>query len=76
LRLVGAFVQIAGGAQRLVVAGVVGAAAAGTIARQTRRGVRLDKPNSRVQIDGIVALAMAYSRAAEPVPEVKLLGWL
>jgi hypothetical protein len=50
--------------------------AAGTIARQTRRGVRLDKPNSRVQIDGIVALAMAYSRAAEPVPEVKLLGWL
>lgn len=50
--------------------------AAGTIARQTRRGVRLDKPNSWVQIDGIVALAMAYSRAAEPVPEVKLLGWL
>jgi phage terminase large subunit-like protein len=50
--------------------------ASDAIARHSRRGWRIDKPNQRANIDAIVALAMAVERA-EQVPEpVELLGWL
>jgi phage terminase large subunit-like protein len=46
------------------------------IARHSRRGWRIDKPNPRANIDAVIALAMAVERA-EQVPEpVELLGWL
>jgi phage terminase large subunit-like protein len=46
------------------------------IARHSRRGWRIDKPNPRSNIDAVIALAMAVERA-EQVPEpVELLGWL
>jgi len=50
--------------------------AAGTIAKQTRRGVRLDKPNSRVMIDSIIALAMALDRHANQPAPAELIGWI
>lgn len=50
--------------------------AANTIAKSSRRGWRLDKPDDRTPNDAIVALCMAVD-AAENRPEpVKLLGWL
>jgi phage terminase large subunit-like protein len=50
--------------------------AADAIARHSRRGWRIDKPNPRANIDAVIALAMAVERA-EQVPEpVELLGWL
>jgi phage terminase large subunit-like protein len=50
--------------------------AANTIAKSSRRGWRLDKPDERTPNDAIVALAMAVD-AAENRPEpVKLLGFL
>jgi phage terminase large subunit-like protein len=50
--------------------------AANTIAKSSRRGWRLDKPDDRTPNDGIIALAMAVD-AAENRPEpVKPLGWL
>jgi hypothetical protein len=46
------------------------------IARHSRRGWRIDKPNPRANIDAVIALPMAVERA-EQVPEpVELLGWL
>jgi hypothetical protein len=46
------------------------------IARHSRRGWRIDKPNPRANIDAIIALAMAVERAEfQPAP-VKLIGWL
>jgi hypothetical protein len=46
------------------------------IARHSRRGWRIDKPNPRTNIDAVIALAMAVERAeAKPEP-VELLGWL
>jgi hypothetical protein len=46
------------------------------IARHSRRGWRIDKPNLRANIDAMIALAMAVERA-EQVPEpVELVGWL
>jgi hypothetical protein len=35
---------------------------AGAIAKQSRRGWRIDRPNPRVAIDGITALLMALDR--------------
>jgi phage terminase large subunit-like protein len=50
--------------------------AANTIAKSSRRGWRLDKPDDRTPNDSIVALCMAVD-AAENRPEpVKFLGWL
>jgi phage terminase large subunit-like protein len=50
--------------------------AANAVARQSRRGWRLDSPARSVNIDSVVALAMALERAeAKPAP-VELLGWL
>jgi phage terminase large subunit-like protein len=50
--------------------------AANTIAKQSRRGWRIDKPDDRTPNDGIIALCMAVD-AAENRPEpVKLLGWI
>jgi phage terminase large subunit-like protein len=50
--------------------------AANTIAKQSRRGWRVDKPDDRTPNDAVIALAMAVD-AAENRPEpVKLLGWL
>jgi phage terminase large subunit-like protein len=50
--------------------------AAGAIAKHSRRGWRIDKPNSRVQVDAIIALAMAIDRHGnQPVP-VELLGFI
>jgi hypothetical protein len=37
---------------------------------------RLDQAPGGGNIDGVVALAMAVERAAEPPQEVKLVGWL
>ena len=35
------------------------------IARHSRRGWRIDKPNARSNIDAVIALAMAVERAEE-----------
>jgi phage terminase large subunit-like protein len=46
------------------------------IAKDGPRGWRIDKAHGRVQIDALIALAMAVERAeARPEP-VRLLGWL
>ncbi len=50
--------------------------AADAIARHSRRGWRIDKPNARIQIDAIMALCMAVDRAEDRPEPVKLLGWL
>ena len=46
------------------------------IARHSRRGWRIDKPNPRSNIDAIIALAMAVERAEHRPEPVQLLGWL
>jgi hypothetical protein len=50
--------------------------AAGAIAKHSRRGWRIDKPNGRVHIDGIIALAMCLDRQANQPAPAELLGWL
>lgn len=50
--------------------------ASDAIARHSRRGWRIDKPNSRSNIDAIVALAMAVERAEHKPEPVQLVGWL
>ena len=50
--------------------------AAGAIAKQSRRGWRIDKPNSRVQVDGVIALCMAVDRQANQPAPAELLGWI
>ena len=49
---------------------------AAAVAKNSRRGWRLDQAPGGGNIDGVVALAMAVERAAEPPQEVKLVGWL
>jgi phage terminase large subunit-like protein len=50
---------------------------AAAVAKQTPRGWRLDKSTDGAQIDALIALAMAVSRAEQPAPEpARLLGWL
>jgi hypothetical protein len=46
------------------------------IARHSRRGWRIDKPNPRANIDAVIALAMAVERAEHKPEPVELLGWL
>jgi phage terminase large subunit-like protein len=50
--------------------------AADAIARHSRCGWRIDKPNPRVNIDGVIALCMAVERAEYRPEPVELLGWL
>jgi hypothetical protein len=46
------------------------------IARQSRRGWRIDKPDPRSNIDAVIALAIAVERAEIKPQSVELLGWL
>jgi phage terminase large subunit-like protein len=46
------------------------------VAKHSRRGWRIDRAAPGENIDGAVALAIACSRALEPQPETKLIGWL
>jgi phage terminase large subunit-like protein len=50
--------------------------AAGAIAKHSRRGWRIDRPNPRVEIDGITALLMALDRLENRPARVELLGWI
>lgn len=50
--------------------------AADTIARHDRRAWRIDKPRKEINIDAIVALAMAVDRAENQPAPVELVGWL
>src|SRR5215211_1333430 len=50
--------------------------AAGAIAKQSRRGWRIDRPNPRVEIDGVTALMMALDRLENRPAPVELVGWL
>lgn len=50
--------------------------AANAIARETRRGWRLDKRGRTDSIDALVALAMALERADAMPEPVRVLGWL
>jgi hypothetical protein len=46
------------------------------VARHTRRGWRLDRPDRASKIDAVVALATAVDRhACKPEP-VEVVGWL
>jgi phage terminase large subunit-like protein len=50
---------------------------AAAIAKAKPRGWRIDKANEDDQVDGVVALAMAYEAATAPAPQAtKVLGWL
>jgi phage terminase large subunit-like protein len=48
----------------------------GAVARHSRRGWRLEKPDRATNIDAVVALAMAVDRHAYQPEPVELLGWL
>jgi hypothetical protein len=50
--------------------------AANTIARHSRRGWRIDKPDPRTANDGVVALAMALDRLENRPEPTRLIGWL
>jgi phage terminase large subunit-like protein len=49
---------------------------ANAIAQPTPRGWRLVKSADDVQIDGVIALAMAAERAERQPAPTKVLGWL
>jgi phage terminase large subunit-like protein len=46
------------------------------VARQSRRGWRLERPDRNTPVDGAIALCMAIDAASKPQPEVRFLGWL
>jgi phage terminase large subunit-like protein len=46
------------------------------VARHTRRGWRLEKPDRATPIDAAVALAMAVDAHAQQSAPVEMLGWL
>jgi hypothetical protein len=50
--------------------------AAAAIAKHSRRGWRVDRPNPRVEIDGITALIMALDRFENRPAPVELVGWI
>jgi len=51
--------------------------AANTIAKHSRRGWRIDKPNPRANNDAIIALCMALERAEQPpATPTRLVGWM
>ena len=49
---------------------------ANAVAKHSRRGWRIAKPDDRAHIDAIVALAMAVERMEHKPAPVELLGWL
>ena len=49
---------------------------ANTIAKHSRRGWRLDKPNLDAPNDAIIALAMALDALDNQPAPVEVLGWL
>ena len=50
-------------------------AAASAIAKPTPRGWRLIKASETVQVDALIAVAMAAERADRPAYASKFLGW-
>jgi hypothetical protein len=46
------------------------------VARHSRRGWRLERPDRTTNIDAVVALAMAIDRHAYQPEPVELLGWV
>jgi phage terminase large subunit-like protein len=50
--------------------------ASDAIAKHSRRGWRIDKPNPRANIDAVIALCMAVERVEDKPAPVELLGWL
>lgn len=50
--------------------------AAGAIAKHSRRGGRIDRPNPRAEIAGISALMMAVDRLENRPDEAELIGWI
>ena len=50
--------------------------ASDAIAKHSRRGWRIEKPNPRTNIDAMIALCMALERAEHRPQPVELLGWL
>jgi len=46
------------------------------VAKQTRRGWRLDRPPGGAKVDGVIALAMAHDRSQQVPQKLQLLGWL
>ena len=51
-------------------------AAADAVARQSRRGWRIDRPSHVEDINALVALAVAVDAAENEQPATELLGWL
>jgi phage terminase large subunit-like protein len=49
---------------------------AAAVAKPTPRGWRLVKSADAVQIDGVIALAMAAERAEQQKPVAKVVGWI
>lgn len=50
--------------------------AANTIAKHSRRGWRLDRPNARVPNDSIIALAMALDACEQRAPVPEIVAWV
>lgn len=50
--------------------------ASDALARHSRRGWRIDKPRKEINIDGVIALAMAVERHANQPAPAKLLGFI
>jgi hypothetical protein len=50
--------------------------AAAAIARHSRRGWRIDKPNARTNVDAVIALCMAVERAQHKPEPVEIVGLL
>jgi len=53
--------------------------AADAVAKHSRRGWRLDSPHARraINIDGVIALAMAVDRSSAPKPAgLEVIGWI
>jgi phage terminase large subunit-like protein len=50
--------------------------AANTVAKHSRRGWRVDKPDLRTPNDGIVALCMALDRLESQPEPMRFIGWL
>jgi phage terminase large subunit-like protein len=46
------------------------------VAKQSRRGWRLERPDRSTNIDAVVALAMAVERQAFKPEPVELVGWI
>ncbi len=49
---------------------------AAAVARHGRRGWRIDQAERGANVDGVIALCMAYEARTAPVAETTFLGWL